>query len=218
MGVCIEPPDCVIGLNQFEQYIFRTQAEGHRSGAGDLDLIIYSLRKFATLAAAGNPTILMPLFAPDAEIVVINEAGRELRDDRAIFLSRQAGERFLGYLSSQRDKMVGGSGHTNRPELIEKYGFDSKHGYHALRLAIQGAELMATGAITLPMTEAHREFLLAVRTGGYSKDEVIAQLDLRTEALVRATERSRLPERPDHDAVNAWLIQAHRAWWDRMGL
>jgi uncharacterized protein len=34
MGVCIEPPDCVIGLNQFVQYIFRTQPEGRRSGAG----------------------------------------------------------------------------------------------------------------------------------------------------------------------------------------
>ena len=34
MGVCIEPPECVVGLNEFEQYIFRTQPEGQpvRSG------------------------------------------------------------------------------------------------------------------------------------------------------------------------------------------
>jgi uncharacterized protein len=160
----------------------------------------------------------MPLFAPESEIVVIKDAGVDLRGVREIFLSRQAGERFLGYLGSQREKMVGGSGHTNRPELIEKYGFDSKHGYQALRLAIQGAELMDTGAITLPMAAEHREFLLAVRTGGYSKDEVIAQLDQRVEALVRAMEDSRLPEAPDYAAVNAWLIRTHRAWWERRGL
>lgn len=215
MGVCIEPPDCVIGLNRFDQYIFRTQPEGHRSGAGDLDLIIYGLRKFATLAAAGNPTILMPLFAPESEIVVINEIGRELRGRREMFLSREAGERFLGYLRSQRGKMVGGSGHTNRPELIEKYGFDSKHAYHSFRLAIQGAELMNTGSITLPMADEHRAHLLAVRTGGFSKDDVVAQLDEREAALVRATEGSRLPEHPDRDTINAWLVDAHRAWWDR---
>jgi predicted nucleotidyltransferase len=214
MGVCIEPPDCVIGLNTFDQYIFRTQPEGRRSGAGDLDLIIYSLRKFATLAAAGNPTILMPLFAPESEIVVVSEIGRELRGKREMFLSRQAGERFLGYLRSQRGKMVGGSGHTNRPELIAKYGFDSKHAYHSLRLAIQGSELMDTGSITLPMTDEHRAHLLAVRTGGFSKDDVVAQLDEREAALVRATEGSRLPEHADRDAINAWLIDAHRAWWD----
>jgi predicted nucleotidyltransferase len=215
MGVCIEPPDCVIGLNKFDQYIFRTQPEGHRSGAGDLDLIVYSLRKFAALAAAGNPTILMPLFAPESEIVVINDIGRDLRRNREVFLSRQAGERFLGYLRSQRGKMVGGSGHTNRPELIAQYGLDTKHAYHSLRLAIQGAELMNTGTITLPMADEHRAHLLAVRTGGFSKDDVIAQLDEREAALIRATEGSRLPERPDQAAINAWLVDAHRAWWDR---
>jgi hypothetical protein len=44
MGICIEPPEYVIGLRSFEQYIFRTQPEGARSGHGDLDLIVYSLR------------------------------------------------------------------------------------------------------------------------------------------------------------------------------
>jgi hypothetical protein len=73
---------------------------------------------------------------------------------------------------------------------------------------------MDTGSITLPMTDEHRAHLLAVRTGGFSKDDVVAQLDEREAALVRATEGSRLPEHPDRDAINAWLIDAHRAWWD----
>src|SRR6185295_6437812 len=37
MGICVEPPEYVVGLSRFEQYIFRTQPEGHRSGPGDLD-------------------------------------------------------------------------------------------------------------------------------------------------------------------------------------
>src|SRR6478736_904721 len=36
MGICVEPPEYVVGLRSFEQYIFRTQAEGVRSGPGDL--------------------------------------------------------------------------------------------------------------------------------------------------------------------------------------
>jgi RNA repair pathway DNA polymerase beta family len=31
----------------------------NRSGAGDLDVIIYSARKWARLALAGNPTVLL---------------------------------------------------------------------------------------------------------------------------------------------------------------
>ena len=32
MGICIEPPEYVVGLRRFEQYIYRTQPEGERSG------------------------------------------------------------------------------------------------------------------------------------------------------------------------------------------
>lgn len=215
LGVCIEPPECVIGLRRFEQYVYRTQPEGHRSGAGDLDLTIYSLRKFATLAAAGNPTILMPLFAPESEIVVITDEGRDLRANRGAFLSRRAGERFLGYLRSQRARMIGDSRRTNRPELVEKYGVDVKFAYHALRLAIQGEELVTTGTITLPMPAEHRDHLLSVRTGGYTKAQIIAELDEREQLLIDATERSHLPAAPDEDRIDAWLVGTHRAWWER---
>lgn len=217
MGVCIEPPDCVLGLNRFEQHIFRTQPEGRRSGAGDLDLIVYGLRKFATLAAGGNPTILLPLFAPESEIVSVTEAGSSLRSARAMFLSREAGQRFLGYLRSQRERMETNSGRTNRPELVEKYGVDVKFAYHALRLAIQGEELMSSATITLPMARAHREHLLSVRTGGFSRDEILAELDEREQILIRAIASSALPERPDRDRINRWLVDAHRDWWSGRG-
>src|SRR3979409_2518531 len=75
MGICIEPPEFVIGLERFEQYIYRTQPEGARSGPGDLDLIIYSLRKWMRLALDGNPTVLLPLFVPDDEVVAITDIG-----------------------------------------------------------------------------------------------------------------------------------------------
>src|SRR2546430_5810567 len=69
MGICIEGPEYVIGLRSFEQYQFRTQPEGVRSGPGDLDLTIYSLRKWLRLALQGNPTVLLPLFVPDEHII-----------------------------------------------------------------------------------------------------------------------------------------------------
>src|SRR4051812_43174814 len=62
MGVCIEAPEYVAGLRHFEQYVYRTKPEGVRSEAGDLDLTIYSLRKYARLALNGNPTILLLLY------------------------------------------------------------------------------------------------------------------------------------------------------------
>ncbi|WP_255432504.1 DNA polymerase beta superfamily protein [Amycolatopsis sp. WAC 04197] len=91
LGICVEPPDHVIGLKRFEQYIFRTQPEGARSGPGDLDLIVYSLREWMRLVLNGNPTVLLPLFVPESEIVVIDELGAELREQAHRIVSCRAG-------------------------------------------------------------------------------------------------------------------------------
>lgn len=89
MGICLEPPDYVIGLREFDQYVYRTQPEGVRSGHGDLDLTVYSLRKWMRLATTGNPTVLLPLFVPDEEIVTITDAGHGLRANADMILSRE---------------------------------------------------------------------------------------------------------------------------------
>ena len=216
MGVCIEPPDYVIGLRKFEQYQFRTQPEGARSGPGDLDLVVYSLRKWVRLAAAGNPTVLLLLFVPDAEIVTIEEPGRDLRAHSDMFLSKDCGLRFIGYLEAQRDQMLGlRSKHTNRPELIDVFGFDTKFAYHAVRLGLQGCELLRTGRITLPVPEPDRTWLRELRTGHYTKDQALERIENLRDELVARTDSSDLPDKPDFDRLNQWLIDTYQSWWDR---
>lgn len=220
MGVCIEPPDCVIGLRQFEQYQYRTQPEGVRSGAGDLDLVVYSLRKWARLAAAGNPTVLLLLFAPDREIVTIDDRfGPDIRNTPELFLSRECGRRFIGYLDAQREQMLGlRSKHTNRPELIDIYGFDTKFAYHAVRLGLQGVELLTTGRITLPIPEPSRSWLHDLRIGKIRKETVLEVIDTTRNELVARTASSDLPDRCDYDRLNQWLIGTYTQWWDDQGL
>lgn len=69
MGVCVEPPEYVIGLRRFEHCVARTQPEGHPSGPGDVDLTVYGLRKFCRLAAKGNPTVLLLFFVTGADVL-----------------------------------------------------------------------------------------------------------------------------------------------------
>jgi hypothetical protein len=214
MGICIEPPEYVIGLRRFEQYESRTQPMHVRSGPGDLDFVCYSLRKWSRLASQGNPSVLLPLFAPDSEVCEIQWPGRELRARRGMFISQYAGRRFAGYLDQQHKRMLGLlSKRTNRPELVEKYGFDTKFAGHAVRLGLQGVELLTTGELTLPMQPAHRERIVAIRTGLVPKDEVTAQVvDLR-ERINTLCETSWLPERPDITRINDWLTTVHISWW-----
>ena len=64
----------------------------------------------------------------------------------------------------------------NRPELIERYGWDVKYGSHALRLAYQGHEIASEGTLSLPMREPQRERVLAVKRGEVPRDEVSAEI------------------------------------------
>jgi uncharacterized protein len=219
MGICLEPPDYVIGLRQFDQYVYRTQPEGVRSGHGDLDLTVYSLRKWMRLATTGNPTVLLPLFVPPEEIVTITPLGEDLRGRADIILSRRAGHRFLGYLRSQRDRMVEhpNGKRTNRPELIEQYGYDTKYAGHMIRLGVQGIELLQTGKITLPMPEPWRSMIVDIRQGKFTRVAVLAlaaDLEKELEQLIPTCD---LPDEPNMNHVNLWLVRAYQDAWNGRG-
>src|SRR4051794_29482564 len=66
LGVVVEAPGQVVGLEErgFSTVMQRTQPEGERSGPGGVDRTLHSLRRFARLAASGNPSILMSFWAP----------------------------------------------------------------------------------------------------------------------------------------------------------
>ncbi len=169
----------------------------NRSGAGDLDVVIYSARKWARLALAGNPTVLLMLFTPDGEVVHRDEHGAELVENAHRFVSRLAADRFLGYLRAQRGGMVGGSGaHTNRLELVAEHGYDTKFAMHALRLGAQGVELLTTGQITLPVPDPAGTYLRAVRRGQVPLAHVVAALDDVEAELVRLQTQADVPPEP----------------------
>jgi hypothetical protein len=234
LGVCLEPPEFVTGLARvpngvnglrpsvrFEQYQRHTAWDrpggvANRSGAGDLDVVIYSARKWARLALDGNPTVLLVLYVPDEEVVFRNEAGAELTANAGRFISRLAAVRFLGYLRGQQAAMTGQSGaHTNRPELVAVHGYDTKYAMHALRLGLQGVELLTTGRITLPVPEPHRAYLRSVRRGERPLTEVLAAISDAEAKLARLCDSQAVPAEPDRRWVDGWLHRSHLNFWAR---
>lgn len=215
MGICIEKPEYVIGLHRFEQWEWRTKAQGVRSGPGDLDLVVYSLRKWARLALAGNPTVLIPLFVPIEDVVVDSDVAMDLRQYPKRWLSKLVADRFIGYMRGQREQLLGlrSKKHTNRPELIKEFGFDTKFAYHMVRLGIQGCELLSTERISLPMREDNAYWLRDLRAGKHTKEEAIDWASYLERRLYKLRETSYLPEEPDYDWANAWLIRTYQRVW-----
>jgi uncharacterized protein len=235
MGICLEPPSYVTGIArvpagvdaqtetvEFEQYQRHTVWDkpgglANRSGAGDLDVVIYSARKWCRLALAGNPTVLLLLFVPDDEVVYRNEAGAELVANAPRFVSQLAADRFLGYLRAQKAAMTGASGaHTNRPELAAVHGYDTKFAMHALRLGVQGVELLMTGRITLPVPEPDRQYLRAVRRGEVAHAEVVDAVEAAEQKLESLRASSAISAEPDRAWVDGWLHRSYAAYWSSL--
>ena len=232
MGVCLEPPQFVTGLARvpngirgqgpsvrFEQYERHTAWDrpggvANRSGVGDLDVIIYSARKWARLALAGNPTVLLVLFVPDEEVVFRNEAGAGLAGNAHRFVSRLAADQFLGYLRAQKAAMTGQArAHTNRPELVAVHGYDTKYAMHALRLGLQGIELLSTGRITLPVPQPHRAYLRSIRHGDVPLAEALGAITSAETRLTRLREAAAVPDQPDRAWVDDWLHRSYLDFW-----
>jgi hypothetical protein len=230
MGICLEPPEFITGLarvpngtggagpsvrfGQYERHTAWDRPGGvaERSGAGDLDVVIYSARKWARLALDGNPTVLLVLFVPDEEVMFRNEAGAQLVANAHRFVSARAAARFLGYLRGQQARICGRS---RRPELVTTHGFDTKHAMHALRLGLQGAELLATGRITLPVPEPDRSYLRAIRRGEVPLAEVLEAIGAAEARLVALRDSAGVPEQPDRAWVDGWLHRSYLDVWAR---
>lgn len=82
---------------------------------------------------------------------------------------------------------------------------------HALRIAHQGQELLTTGRITLPIVEPERHRLMQVRRGEVALPGVHDRLNAQSAQLEHAVFSADLPDEPDHDAVNRFLVGALRA-------
>jgi predicted nucleotidyltransferase len=212
MGVCVEPWEAVVGLRRFDQWSWRTQPEGVRSGPGDIDITIYGLRKFLHLATKGNPSILLLLFVPPEHVEHQTEWGMALQALVPAIVSKQVAAPYLGYCTAQRQRLEGirGGAHTNRPELVEQFGYDTKYAMHAMRLALQGQEILTTGRVVVPIIE-HGDYLRSIRHGEVPYDDVIARLREEEDGLRAAELASPLRDHPDLDIINDFMRAAYYA-------
>ena len=87
--------------------------------------------------------------------------------------------------------------------LIEQYGFDVKHGLHLIRLLFMGIEILETGHLSVLRPE--REYLLEIRNGKYSLEQVKSHAEKLFIQLDEAYDKSKLSHFPDRKKINDLL-------------
>jgi hypothetical protein len=217
MAIVLEDKLDFIGFNQKDTWVSRTKPEGVRSEAGDTDYVAYGLKKYLSLALKGNPTVLLALFAPPISIRISTPEGLELQRLAPKIVSKKIFDPFRGYMKQQHERLLGTLGQKNvtRPELIEKYGFDTKYAGHIVRLGIQGKQLLDCGRLALPMNKADRNLVVEVRTGKHTLNQVSELIKTLESELVSSYNTSFLQDYPDTLFVENWMIENYINHWNK---
>ncbi len=211
-GVYLEPPELVLGLDKQDFYVWSTAGNERRNGPDDVDVCLYSLRKWAGLASKGNPTALHFLFSQNYSPKP--KPWEEILKSRNVLLSRQAAVQFRGFAESQVRRLQGlGTGKKGqRHELIGVPGYDIKAAMHVIRLLNEGIELMRSGTITLPRPE--KELLITIRTGNYgSLERVLSLANSLFRELEEAEAKSGLLEKVDRTKISELVSETCLRFW-----
>jgi predicted nucleotidyltransferase len=159
----------------------------------------WELQKFLGMALKANPNILECLYSPMVE--KMTELGTELIAHRKVFLSQMIFQTFNGYAMSQFKKI--------EQDLRNSGEIKWKHAMHLLRLLLTGAGTLREGRVPVRV-QTHRERLLAVKRGEVPWTELDAWRKELHHDFERALAETKLPERPDYEAANHFLIKARR--------
>lgn len=97
-------------------------------------------------------------------------------------------------------------------ENLEK-DFDRKNMMHCVRLLTMGIEIATTGQVNVDRTNIDREFLLNIRLGNTTYEEIIAYADAKKNELQTAIEKCDfLPDKIDMNEVNNILINIRKTF------
>lgn len=212
MGVCVEPLEVIAGFGEFEQCIRQTR---DKDGRMLTESKVYGLKKFLRLALGGNPDVTPLFFVPTQFHTVSVATGRQMQELAPHVVSRKSGVKFLGYMESQRQRLLGERGQkkVQRPDLVEKYGYDTKYAMQLLRLGLNGIELLYTGTMVFPMIDVHRELLSDVRNGKWSMNDVLQRAGELERELKDAVSESPLPMEANYALVEDWMVQTYWEAW-----
>lgn len=159
----------------------------------------WELQKFLVLALKANPNVLECLYSP--LVRKLTPVGDRLLALREAVLSQMIFQTFNGYALSQFKKL--------EQDLRNQGEIRWKHAMHLIRLLLTGAAALRESRIPVRV-EAHRDRLLAIKSGMVPWAEVEAWRRELHADFERALRETTLPERPDYEAVNEFLVATRR--------
>ena len=171
------------------------------------DVAWHEAGKAVSLALAGNPTTIELFWLPEELYETRTPLGEEVIALRSKFLcAHRAKDAYMGYATQQFRKLL------NRNEAEGPApARTAKHARHLMRLVEQGYELYTTGTVRIRLEDPQRlrDFGAAVAEDPQRAVPFMAEAEERFDRA-----RTVLPDQPDYDAAQDWLLRVRRAYWE----
>lgn len=190
-GVIIPTIDCYLGLEVFKDPVITTDDDVH--------LNIFQLNNFVKSAMMGTSNTIESLFTLPEHIIFINNFGEELLSHRDEFITHLLVQEYFLYFCGLKNQL-----HVNRSSQTQNY--DTKIAYQALRTISIAEEILYTG--TFNTFRKNNDWLKEIRQGKLTLTQILEcikfhEIDFKYLMYKKSKD---LPEKPDYEKVNKWLI------------
>ncbi len=98
-----------------------------------------------------------------------------------------------------------------RSELEEKYGYDTKHAMHLIRLLRSGVDILKYGVV--PVKREDKDYLLDIRFGKYTYEEIVKESERLKEEVKKVGNKMNLPEEPDYSFAKDIMMAMYEKQW-----
>jgi predicted nucleotidyltransferase len=203
LGVFAVPTASLLGLVKPDESVVSTSP----------DRTLHELGKWLRLAMAGNPTVTELAWLPDELYEVRTPIGAEMIAMRESLLGAQrVRDAYLGYAAQQFRKLENRGDGSFSADTRRR---TAKHARHLYRLCWQGFEAYTTGAVPVRLPDPQRflDFGAAVAAGNLdTARDMLASYEAKFDAATTA-----LPDEPDHERADAWLVDVRLHLLGRSG-
>jgi predicted nucleotidyltransferase len=188
-------------VQNFEQMQFQHLPHDNMK---EYDITIYSIVRYFQLCMEGNPNMIDSLFTPDYCVKFNDSVGKMVRANRSLFLSQKCYHTFKGMLYSHVSRLKSNHTKEGRMDNLLKYGWDTKDGYHSMRMLLELSEMMYTGELNLDRSAT---LLKEIRNGKYPKEWVVDNCERSLAKLESEQDKFVLPYAPDESAIKLLLVE-----------
>lgn len=174
------------------------------------DTILYSFNKMFQFLTSNNPNALELFGCLPEHYLYISDIGRELLNNKRLFLSKKCILTFQGYALSQLKTIERESiKYQLSRSKVEKYMMN------AIRLYMMGIDVLEKQQIITYRYAEERNFLISIRNGEYLNEDglptiefygIVGKYQTRFEY---AKEHTDLPDNPDYKGINEFLASVN---------